>query len=322
MKKTLLLIITIAISSSAFGGMIMGTLEVPGTPTDTAWVFAFHDFTTLLDTAFFYTFALPPDYDYVIDDPGIIDDYDYNVMALIAGSIPPESGSPAGQYPDNPFRITGGTITGIDVELSEIGGLDGHVTYSGDPDSLKLDIYNQYPMLLGGSPTLDGTWEIGDTAFSLDSIPSGAKTAIVWADVNGNGICDTTGFLDEPNAWHQNELDGIFILGGGVNSEIDFNLETGAVSERQNMPSELGLRCFPNPFNSTVSILLAGNGEPVKLQIYDIGGRLIDEIGQTSSFEGYSLIRYSPKKEMSAGVYMLRATDGTETKTETIVYMK
>ncbi len=320
--KRIVLLTTLLICGAAFSGMVMGSLIVPGTPTDTAYVFAFHDFSTLMDTAFFYTLALPPDYDFVFDEPGLIDSYDFNVMALIPSGLPPSSGDPAGQYPDNPFQITGGLISGIDVELAVVGGTNVVVSYPGNPDSLKIDIYNQYPMLMGGAPTLDGTWELSDTLASIDSIPAGPKSAIIWSDINGNGYCDTTGFVQEPHAWYDNVLDGIFIVGGGVFNAIDFDLGTGNVSERIESPKELGIRCFPSPFNSAVSILVAGNGEPIELDIYDLRGQHVDKIAQSDGFSGFSLVRYSPKADMPGGMYLVKATAGGETKTQKIIYMK
>ncbi len=322
MRKITFLIAISLIANAAFAGMIMGTLIAPGTPTDTAYVFVFHDFSTLMDTAFFWTTTVPPDYDFVFDDPAIIDDYDYNVMGLIPSGLMPESGDPAGQYPDNPFRISGGLITGVDVELAETGGVDGRITYSGGSDSLKIDFYNQYPVLFGGSPSLDGTWPVTDTGFTLDSIPSGTKTAIAWSDVNGNDMCDTTGFVDEPHAWFSNDMEGIFIVGGGVNMEIDFNLDLGEVAESERQPTDFGIRCFPNPFNSTVSILVASNGKPLEIEIYDALGKLVDRVAEREAFTGFSLLRYNPPENMASGVYLVKATSGKITKTQNIVYTK
>lgn len=321
--RTISIIIALALMTSGlFAGMIMGTLNVPGTPTDTAYVFVFHDFTTLMDTSFFYTLAFPPDYNYIFDDPFILDGYDYNVMALIPSGLPPASGDPAGQYPGNPFRISGGIITGVDVELARYGGVQGTIIYSGSPDSLKMNIFNQYPMLLGGGPTLDGTWLIDSLVFELDSVPSGAKSALLWSDLNGNGLCDTTGFLQEPHAHFVNELDGIFVVGGGANMVINFNLDAGNVTERIAVPSGFGLRCFPNPFNSAMSILLAGNGDPIELAVYDMNGKLVEKIIESGAFTGYHLLRFTPSNDLPTGAYMVKAASGGIVKTQTVVYMK
>jgi len=319
MSKGILSILILLIACSAFAGIITGSLDIPGTPTDTAWVFAFHDFTTLLDTAFFYTTALPPDYGYIFDDPGLINAYDWNVMALIPSAMPPVSGDPAGQYPANPFQISGGVISGIDVTLSAIGSLTGHITYSGSADSLKLNIYSYYPMLFGGTPGYDGTWSVSDTSFTIDSIPSGAKTLLAWSDINGSGACD---ILDEPHAWHTNDIEGVIIIGGGVATVVDFDLVSGDISENDMRPREFGINVFPNPFNATASILVAGCGEPITIEVLDLNGRLVERLWDNFVLDGFTVLRYTPSPEVPGGIYLVRAVNNNLEKSKKIIYLR
>jgi len=321
MKNFAFLLISLIVGN-AFGGIIMGTVTGEVTGTDSAYVFVFHDFTSIMDTGIYYTEAPPPTYEWTIDDAELIDSFDYFAMALIPSGLPPASGDPVGQYPANPFQLSGGIITGIDIPLATSGSLHGHITYAGSMDSVKMDIYDNYNMLMGYPPVLEMTCDIDDADYYLDSIPSGPKTVCAWSDLNNNGACDSTGFTVEPFGWAETPLGGMLLVGGGATTSVDITIRASDVPEKIPVPKDIGIRCFPNPFNSAATILILGDGEPITVRIYDISGREVATLFENTAIEGFIATRFYPPADLPSGTYMLKAKSGERAITKEIIYMK
>lgn len=104
---------------------------------------------------------------------------------------------------------------------------------------------------------------------------------------------------------------------GGWTSRYNYSYSASlvpcSVGERI-IPGRIALRTSPNPFNSAVSICIDGDGAPIDvIQIYDISGRLIDEVDlhqkgsppDDSRSSGLEAV-WAPKETLPSGVYYVR----------------
>ena len=109
-------------------------------------------------------------------------------------------------------------------------------------------------------------------------------------------------------------------------------------------PEDLAISAYPNPFNSAVSISVGAIHElPLQIEIYDIAGRRVANLGQNRSLSGAettfadnslrlrsgSDLReyiWQPDATIGSGVYLVRATSPQHTAsavcTKRIVYIK
>lgn len=321
-KLTLIVCVAFALALPLFGGTIMGTITGTGTSTDTAFVLVFHDFASLLDTGIYYTEAYPPSYDWVIDSSALIDGYDYNAMAIIPGSIPPEPGDPAGQYPGNPFQLTGGSATDIDIPLAETGELHGHITSDAPAESLMVSLYDCYPLLMGGTPSLRGSYRVTGYDYSLSPLDSGPVKVMAFADLNGNASFDSTGFYVEPHAWHETEMNDIVPIGGGTTTSVDFVLPPYGIGEGEKLPEAISVNVFPNPFNSSAKIVVSGEGEKLDIGIYDLEGKLVRNMARGVRIDGERAFRFIPSEGLPSGNYLIRIENARNTLKKEIIYVK
>ncbi|GEM_PF-2684822 len=324
MRKVMLLIASLMlVASGAFAGTIFGSVVFSAPATDTAFVIVFHDFVSLYDTMLFYSEAYSPDYTFTISDAGIIDSYDFNALAIIPSRVPPNPGDPAGQYPGNPFQLTGGSITGIDIPVDTIGTIFGTVReYGGYPDSLMLGLYNYYPFLLGLPPTLAWSYRLADTTYTIEDIPAGAYSIRAWIDLNGNGYFDSTGAYNEPFAWHNNEMGGIVAIGGGCTAPVDFDLPWTEIDETNPLPKRVGVHCFPNPFNSAATIVLVGSGETYSAAVFDLSGRRVAQLFEGVAIGGITAFKWQPAEDIASGNYLIRVHSANASAERRISYLK
>ena len=78
---------------------------------------------------------------------------------------------------------------------------------------------------------------------------------------------------------------------------------------------------YPNPFNSELSIAIAGIMSPAfSLRLYDLLGR---EVAILSEGHGHgTMINYTAPPDLATGVYFLRASDATTVQTRKVVFLK
>ena len=323
MKKIMFAALLLALAGSAFSGTVFGSLILTSPSTDTAFVIVFHDFASLYDSMLFYSEVYSPDYEWTISDPGIIDGYDFNAMGIIPSRLPPNPGDPAGQYPGNPFQLSGGSIAGIDIPLDTIGEIHGTIEYAGPIDSLMLGLYNYYPYLLGLPPTLTESYHIHSLDYAIENIPAGAYAARAWADLNGNGYFDSTGTLVEPFGWAENDMGGIVQIGGGCSSSVNIVIPpSGIGEEKPPLPERIGVHCFPNPFNGAATIVVVANGAPVSAGIYDLSGKLVYRLFDDLPIDGIRAFRFIPPKGFPSGSYFIRVHGGATSAERQIIYLK
>ncbi|HHS50961.1 MAG TPA: T9SS type A sorting domain-containing protein [candidate division Zixibacteria bacterium] len=323
MKKFAIVALIMLSACGVFAGTVFGTLEFTAPTTDTGFVIVFHDFSSLYDTMLFFTEVYPPSYEWVISDPLIIDDFDYYALAIVPSGLMPILGDPAGQYPGNPFRLSGGNIADITIPLDTIGTVFGTITgYDGQPDSLVLGLYNYYPFLIGLPPTLAFTYRLDDTVFSIENVPAGPFTVRAWVDLNGNGHFDSSAAYIEPFAWHENDMGDIIAVGGGSFEPTDIHLPWTGVSETQPLPERLAVHSFPNPFNSTATFIVVGEGANYSGAVYDIAGRKVADLFEGAYLGGITALMWSPPEDLESGTYLVRIVGPNKSAERQITYIK
>jgi len=116
-----------------------------------------------------------------------------------------------------------------------------------------------------------------------------------------------------------------------------FNSELGT-PEIPPQPDEMTISAYPNPFNSSVTIAIdapVGEGlKPYRIEIYDINGRLVEEIPINRSESAKPLstnasrIGWTPDESIGSGVYLVSAmVSGNKglkplVQTKRVVYLK
>jgi|GEM_PF-2238583 len=104
---------------------------------------------------------------------------------------------------------------------------------------------------------------------------------------------------------------------------------SGVDEIRNNLPTDIALEAYPNPFNSSVSIS-APTG--AAMEIFDINGKNIANlpVGANLVFaqpqgdhkdRPYETV-WTPDESLNSGVYLVRATLGEQTVAKRIVYLK
>jgi hypothetical protein len=97
---------------------------------------------------------------------------------------------------------------------------------------------------------------------------------------------------------------GAFGVGCGVTSldEPEFAPARGIVHT-----------AVPNPFSSQTSIAVEGAvGDRVKIKIYDVKGRALDQLNRKSHYGGKQVFVWN-SGNTNSGVYYYQVTDGTRT---------
>ncbi len=322
MKRIVFVTLLLLFAGSAFSGSVLGSLTLITPSTDTAFVIVFHDFSSLFDSLLFYSEAYPPDYEWSIEDPGIIDGYDFNVMGVIPSRLPPNPGDPAGQYLGNPFQLSGGSIVGIDIPLDTIGDISGEITYSGPIDSLMLGTYNYYPFLLGLPPTLTSSYHLASLNYTIEDIPAGAYSIRSWADLNGNGLFDSTASYVEPFGWFVGHMGGVIAVGGGCTTSVDIVVPYTGIGEQKPLPNRIAVHCFPNPFNDAATIIVVGDGAPVSAGIFDLTGKLVSRLFDDIHVTGVRAFKFEPPEDLPSGSYLIKVDGAAVSAERQITYLK
>ncbi|MBN1755724.1 CocE/NonD family hydrolase [bacterium] len=91
--------------------------------------------------------------------------------------------------------------------------------------------------------------------------------------------------------------------------------DTSLVVDYRNLPSNLKVKCFPNPFNSSLMIDAPALG---KIRIYDLKGKLIEEIN--SGLSGVKL--WKPKDHVPTGLYLINVLTERGIGNHKVLYLK
>jgi hypothetical protein len=88
------------------------------------------------------------------------------------------------------------------------------------------------------------------------------------------------------------------------------------LSIAENKKPVMGLRCYPNPFNSACKIIVPENS---RIEIFDLKGNKLDASISENNDGSYI---WKPDKSTPNGVYLVRATSPQNTITRKIIYLK
>lgn len=268
-------ILLLSMISISLAGNVSGQLiyECPSSAYSTAYVVTMISFSESGIVG--YNTAYPPAWTYSIDGE-FSDDTTYFAIAVVPFGMSLLPGYPMGQYPNNPFRTTGGIATGIDIVMDDTADVNIDVDVVGAPyENIFVNIWDMTAAL--SDPTAYPVLE--DTAVPLPnedtntiSVASGLKAFQFFADLNANGLLDD----DEPSVYSQNDaLDtNFFIVGGGINQTVTAVLEVSGIAEKQ-IASEHKVQLSPNPFNSVMTIDAQIPDGEYKLFITDLSGRVV-----------------------------------------------
>ena len=90
-----------------------------------------------------------------------------------------------------------------------------------------------------------------------------------------------------------------------------------------NYPAEFGLlKNYPNPFNpnTTINYLLNESGH-IKMNVYDIGGKLVDQIINGYQVSGQHSLIWNPVN-LTSGMYYINLIQGLNTDQMKVMYIK
>ncbi len=144
----------------------------------------------------------------------------------------------------------------------------------------------------------------------------GVGQALSWCgDVNGDGIDDIMFSAYDPNL---NQRGHVYIYSGDtswVNSSVGIEGE----AEREERYSVLEI--YPNPFNSRVVIsYVLERALDVRIEIYDIRGRLVDRVERRDTAGSHSITWNGEK--CSSGVYFVVLRAGGRKEIKKVVLLK
>ncbi|RLD12677.1 MAG: hypothetical protein DRI22_05120, partial [Caldiserica bacterium] len=103
---------------------------------------------------------------------------------------------------------------------------------------------------------------------------------------------------------------------------VRFNDTTWNVNQPPK-PRTLSLTCYPNPFNAEVRIKLRmPDVGDIKIDIYDISGKLIDYIHKSKLTAGWHELVWRPNINVPSGVYLLKVSAGGEAVVRRVVLVR
>ena len=81
-------------------------------------------------------------------------------------------------------------------------------------------------------------------------------------------------------------------------------------------PEHFAISAYPNPFNSAVTISVGAIHElPLQIEIFDINGKHITKFSKNESI-------WRPLESVSSGIYLIRATNGINSISKRVLYIK
>jgi hypothetical protein len=99
------------------------------------------------------------------------------------------------------------------------------------------------------------------------------------------------------------------------------DVESVGVGEGRELPKDIEIEVFPNPFNSSVGINVNGVVTKIeRLEIYDVTGVLLDYASAESRKTGH--FRWQPGETLESGVYFVRARIDDYYLSTRIIYLK
>ena len=135
----------------------------------------------------------------------------------------------------------------------------------------------------------------------------------------------------EESPVHTYDADGIYEVSLIVTTDIGTEsepytaeIQIGSLDVSDiNSPSEFGLlKNYPNPFNpnTTINYLLNESGH-IKMNVYDINGKLVDQIIDGYQVSGQHSLIWNPAN-LTSGMYYINLIQGLSTDQMKVMYIK
>ncbi len=158
------------------------------------------------------------------------------------------------------------------------------------------------------------------------------KTAIgTQASEDGEYFGLGSGF-NSPWASFNGKMDDVILWNTPLTSDeiqnvFDKKTDIEETKENEILPTEFSIGNYPNPFNptTTISYNLPNSGD-VKVQIYDVMGRLISELVNSKQSAGHYNVVWNGKNrqgsKVASGMYICQINHSNKTKTSKMLLLK
>ncbi len=249
---------------------------------------------------------------------------------FLANILAAELVSPSTYYHDV-SGIVVPKVKAVDPALSYLGGPPEFWVDGGCPSIENFSLINVSPTATMASVSHD--WEV-----QVASEVAGIKNL----DPDGNGEDTNEQGQSNPVVYHPYSYYQVWDSGYASSANIDYgrkqvgdvlelllNCSSNAAPDAvPDTPAYTRLDGnFPNPFNPTTTVSFSlSQGEHVNLSVYDISGRLVKELVDTSMKAGSHEIIWDGKSDdgvkAASGVYFYKLDAGTYSATDKMVMLK
>lgn len=219
-----------------------------------------------------------------------------------------------GWFPPGP---TQSNPTSVSTQIGGVTGLNNWWTLSQSGSPLPVELLSFEAAQAGSSVRLDWSTasEINNDYFTIER----SRDGIEFSDVlqvqgagNSTNVTNYSAFDTDPF--------------NGVNyyrlRQTDFDgTESWSAVRKVNLSKEMPVTVYPNPvISNVISIAAASENERVKsVNVYDLEGRLIQQLGQGTSNDNLKVKEITLSNEMTPGSYLLEITTTESVYREKII---
>ena len=105
-------------------------------------------------------------------------------------------------------------------------------------------------------------------------------------------------------------------------SNLEFNANGNTIGfEEPRYEAEQGINVYPNPFRGAAHIdLNLEKGSDVRIELYDLSGKMVDLANMGFQFGGTNTMVYQPGTDLLDGIYLMKVITETKSYTQKVVY--
>ncbi len=102
---------------------------------------------------------------------------------------------------------------------------------------------------------------------------------------------------------------------------------TAVAAETEELPSSFGVTAYPNPFNSSVSIVFdLPSSDEIELGVYNLAGQKVATLGRDTREAGTYTLKWNGRddhgRELASGVYLYRLSAGERVETRKLLLLR
>lgn len=107
-------------------------------------------------------------------------------------------------------------------------------------------------------------------------------------------------------------------------SNLEFNTNGNTIGTSElKVEEETGINVYPNPFSGAAHIdLNLDKGSDVRVELYDLSGKMVDLQSMGHQFRGTNTMVYQPGTDLLDGIYLMKVITDTKSYTQKVVYRK